>query len=179
MAQDAGDLLTLGEQVPFTDDTIFGAGGTSVFVKGNGTVVYNGTTDYQGSITVNNANFKVNGQIDAAPIFVCRNINFSSQRGTLSGVGTLTGNVFVNSGTIAPDPGATLTLGSLSLNPADPSNGTLGSLVQIAIDSNGTLPSVSVTGPASLAGTLQIALDPDAHTWIVHNPHFICYYRHL
>ena len=47
---DAGDLLTLGDQVAFTDDTIFGAGGTSVFVTGNGTVVYNGTTDYQGTI---------------------------------------------------------------------------------------------------------------------------------
>ncbi len=90
--------MTLGEQVAFTDDTIFGAGGTSVFVTGNGTVVYNGTTDYQGNITINNANFKVNGLIDTASIFVCRNIGFSSQRGTLSGIGNLTGNVFVNSG---------------------------------------------------------------------------------
>ena len=121
MAHDAGDLLTLGEQVAFIDDTTFGAGGTSIFVRGNGTVVYNGTTDYQGIITINNANFKVNGQIDEASIFVCRNIGFSSQRGTLSGIGTLTGNVFVNSGTISPDTGGTLTLGSLALNSADPS----------------------------------------------------------
>ena len=61
---DADDLLTLGDQVAFTDDTSFGAGGTSVFVTGNGTVIYNGTTDYQGTITINNANFKVNGLID-------------------------------------------------------------------------------------------------------------------
>lgn len=161
-AQDAGDVLTLGDQVAFTDDTVFGAGGTSVFVTGNGTVAYNGTTDYQGTVKVDNANFKVNGAIDAAPVFVCRNPSVSSQRGTLSGVGTLTGNVFVNSGTIAPDPEETLTLGSLSLNSANPSGNTLGSLVKIAIGSNGTPSVVSVTGPASLAGTLQIALDPEA-----------------
>ena len=46
---------------------VFGGGGTSVFVTGNGTVVYNGTTDYQGTVTINNANFKVNGLIDEAP----------------------------------------------------------------------------------------------------------------
>lgn len=161
MAHDAGDLLTLGEQVAFTDDTIFGAGGTSVFIRGNGTVVYNGTTDYLGTISINNANFKVNGQINEASIFVCRNIGFSSQRGMLSGTGTLTGDVFVNSGTISPDLGRTLTFGSLSLNPADPDNGTLGSLLHIEIDSSGTS-LVSVAGPASLAGILEIDLDPNA-----------------
>ncbi|MBL8270744.1 MAG: choice-of-anchor D domain-containing protein [Steroidobacter sp.] len=161
-AQDAGDVLTLGDQVAFTDDTVFGLGGTSVFVTGNGTVAYNGTTDYQGTVTVNNANFKVNGAIDAAPIFVCRNSSLSSQRGTLSGVGSLTGNVFVNSGTIAPDPEQTLTLGSLSLNPANLLANALGSLVRIAISANSTPSVVSVTGPASLAGTLQISLDPAA-----------------
>ncbi|MFA6066748.1 MAG: hypothetical protein WC707_06220 [Candidatus Babeliaceae bacterium] len=161
MAHDVGDLLTLSNQVAFTDDTSFGAGGTSVFVRGNGTVVYNGTTDYPGTITINNANFKVNGLINTASIFVCRNIGFSSQRGTLSGTGTLTGNVFANSGTIAPDTDGTLTLGNLSLNPADLVNGTLGSLVKIKIDSNGTS-LVSVTGPASLAGTLEIDLAPSA-----------------
>lgn len=161
VAQDAGDLLTLGDQVAFIDDTIFGAGGTNVFVTGNGTVVYNGTTDYQGTITINNANFKVNGQIDEASISVCRNIGFSSQRGTLSGMGTLTGDVFVNSGTISPDTGGTLTLGSLSLSSADPIDDILGSLVHIEIDSGGTS-LVSVSGPASLAGTLEIDLDSSA-----------------
>lgn len=161
MAQDAGDLLTLGDQVAFIDDALFGAGGTSVFVRGNGTVVYNGTSDYQGTIMINNANFKVNGLIDEASIFVCRNIGFSQQRGTLSGIGTLTGDVFVNSGIISPDTGETLTLGSLSLNPADLDNGTLGSLVHIGIDSSGTS-LVSIDGPASLAGTLEIGLDPSA-----------------
>jgi hypothetical protein len=160
MAYNVGDLLTLGEQVAFTDDTIFGAGGTIVFVTGNGTVVYNGVTDYQGTILINNANFKVNGLIDAASITVCRNIGFSSQRGTLSGTGTLTGDVYVNSGTISPDTGQTLTLGSLSLNSADSVNGTLGSLVHIEIDSSSTS-LVSVTGPTSLAGTLEIDLDPN------------------
>jgi len=159
MAQDTDDLLTLGSQVAFTDDTTFGAGGTNVNVQGNGTVVYNGTTDYQGSVIVNNANFKVNGQIDSAPIFVCRNSNFSSQRGTLSGIGTLTGNIFANSGTISPDTGGTLTLGSLALNPA--SSGILGSLVHIDINSSGTS-LIAVTGPVSLAGSLEINLDASA-----------------
>lgn len=163
LAQDAGDLLTLGDGVSFVDDTSFGAGGTNVYVSGNGTVVYSGTTDYQGTITVNNANFKVTGLIDEASISVCRNIGFSPQRGTLSGSGTLSGDIFVNSGAISPDAGETLTLGSLTLSPADPMSGTLGSLVHIEIDS-GSLSSVSVTGAASLAGVLEIDVDPSAAT---------------
>ncbi|WP_157058193.1 hypothetical protein [Legionella adelaidensis] len=159
LAQNADDVLTLGEQVAFTDDTIFGAGGTGVFVRGNGSVIYQGTTDYQGTVTINNANFKVNGLIDQAPVFVCRNSGFSAQRGQLSGSGTLTGNVFANSGTISPDIGSTLTLGSLTLN--SPTTGALGSLVHININSAGTS-LVAVTGAASLAGTLEITLDSTA-----------------
>ena len=155
-APDTNDLLTLGSQVGFTDDTSFGLGGTSVFVRGNGTIIYNGTTDYQGNITINNANLKVNGQVDQSGINVCRNSGFSSQRGTLSGTGTLTGNVYANSGTIAPDAGSTLTLGGLTLNAA--SGGSSGSLVHSEIDSNGTS-LVAVTGAASLAGTLEINVD--------------------
>lgn len=162
IAEDAADLLTLGNQVEFTDDTSFGAGGTSIFVRGNGTVIYNGTTDYSGTISINNANFTVNGQISTAPLYVCRNIGFSTQRGMLSGSGTLTGPVYVNSGTISPETGETLTLGSLILNSAEVNFNTLGSLVHIEIDSTSTPSNVAVTGPATLAGTLEIALDPNA-----------------
>lgn len=161
MAQNIDDLLTLGEQVDFIDDTSFGGSGTSVYVKGNGTVVYNGTTNYQGTILINNANFKVNGVINEASILVCRNISVSSQRGNLSGGGTLSGDVYVNSGTISPDTGEILYLGSLILNSANPDNNTLGSLVHIEIDSSGTS-SVAITGSASLAGILEIDLDPNA-----------------
>lgn len=164
MAQDTQDLLILGDQVAFTDDTTFGTGGTDIRVKGNGTVVYNGTADYQGTIMINNANFKVNGEINGASISVCRNVSFSSQRGTLSGNGTLTGDVFVNSGTISPDTGGTITLGSLTLNPANLSTNTLGSLVSLEIDSSSTPSTVTVTGPAALAGTLEIDLDPNVQT---------------
>jgi hypothetical protein len=159
LANNANDILTLGSNVSFMDDTIFGVGGTSVFVTGNGTIVYNGTTDYQGTISINNANFQVNGQIDNALIFVCRNLGISPQRGILSGSGTLTGDIFVNSGTISPEAAGTLTLGSLSLNSAGFS--ALGSLVHIEIDSTGMSSLVAVTGPASLAGALEIALDPN------------------
>ncbi len=158
-ANDIHDLMTLGDQVAFTDDTTFGLGGTSVFVRGKGTVVYNGTTNYQGTVKIDNAIFKVNGQIDQASVSVCRDIGISTQRGTLSGVGSLTGNVFVNSGTISPDSGGTLTLGSLTLNSA--SGGALGSLVHIDINGSGNS-LVAVTGPATLAGTLEITLDPSA-----------------
>lgn len=156
MAEDANDLLTLGDQVAFTDDTVFGMGGTSVRVRGDGTIIYNGTTDYQGSVQINNANLKVNGQIGTAPVFVCRNSSFSAQRGMLSGTGTLTGDVYANSGTISPDAGGTLTLGSLYLNSAG--SGSLGSLVHIDINPSGTS-LVAVTGAATLAGTLEISLD--------------------
>lgn len=162
-ATDANDLLTLGDQVSFVDDTNFGAGGTSVFVRGNGTVVYEGTTDYQGSITIANATFEVNGQIDSASVAVCRNPGFSAQRGTLSGSGVLSGDVFANSGAISPASGGTITLGSLTLSPADLPN-TLGSLVHIEIDSSSTTSLVTVTGAASLAGILEIDLDPNAMT---------------
>lgn len=162
LAPNTEDLLILGDQVAFTDDTIFGTGGTNIFVRGDGTIVYNGTTDYQGTIIINNANFKVNGLIDTASVFVCRNIGLSSQRGMLSGTGSLTGNVYVNSGTISPDNGGSLILGSLTLNQANLDFGTLGSLVHIEINSNSTTSMVTVNGPASLAGTLEINIDPNA-----------------
>jgi len=103
----------------------------------------------------------VNGLINTAPIFVCRNISVSAQRGALSGSGTVTGNVFANSGAILPDAGQTLTLGSLTLNSADQNNNTPGSLVHIGIDQSGTS-LIAVTGLASLAGTLEIELDQNA-----------------
>lgn len=162
LAEDTNDLLTLGEGVTFTDDTVFGGFGSGIDVRGNGTVIYNGSTNYPGSIRINNAQFKVNGEIDGASISVCRNIGFSTQRGSLSGIGTLTGHVHVNSGVIYPDAGETLTLGSLSLNPAYPLFNTLGSLVKIEIGTNNTHSQVTVTGTASLAGALEISLDPQA-----------------
>lgn len=155
LANDANDLLTLGDQVSFVDDTSFGGSGTSVHVTGKGTVIYNGSSDYQGTVMINNANFKVNGQIDQASISVCRNLSISTQRGTLSGKGTLSGDVFVNSGIISPDSNETLTLGSLTLTPQDVQNNTLGSLVHVEI---GSL--VAVTNSASLAGTLEIDILP-------------------
>ncbi len=160
-ANDADDLLMLGDQVNFVDDTIFGGAGSSIAVRGNGTVIYNGTSDYAGTIFINNANFKVNGLIDNANILVCRDSGFSPQRGTLSGIGSLTGDVSANSGTISPDAGGTLTLGSLSLAAADPMGGTLGSLIHIDIDSGGTS-LVSVTNNATLAGILEIDINPNA-----------------
>lgn len=162
VAEDTGDLLTLGDQVAFTDDTSFGGSGTYIFVRGKGTVIYNGTTDYPGSIMINNANFKVNGLIDTASVQVCRNMSVSAQRGALSGSGTLSGDVFVNSGTISPDTGETLTLGSLTLNPAYPQYEALGSLVHSEIDAGSTASLVAVTGPATLAGTLEITISPNA-----------------
>lgn len=149
LAQNSNDLLTLGPEVSFSDDTAFGGGGTIVNVKGDGTVIYEGTTDYQGTVLINNANLKVKGQINQASVSVCRNINASAQRGRLSGNGILSGNVFVNTGTISPDNGGTLNLGTLTLTSA--------SLIQTKINANN--PSlVAVSGPAVLAGTLEIDL---------------------
>ncbi len=157
-ADGVNDILTLGSGVAFVDDTSFGGVGTNVFVRGNGTVIYNGTTDYTGTVLINNANFKVNGEINTAEIRVCRDLASGTQRGTLSGSGTLTGAVTVNSGTISPDTGETLTLGSLTLFAASP--GALGALVHSTIDVSGAS-LVDVTGAASLAGVLELAIDSD------------------
>src|SRR5690606_36685487 len=73
---------------------------------------------------------------------------------------SLSGDVYVNSGVIFPEAEATITLGSLILSSADPGN-TLGSLVHITINSGGTS-LVSVSGSASLAGILEIDIDPNA-----------------
>ncbi|WP_169457954.1 hypothetical protein [Ottowia thiooxydans] len=156
LAHDAADLLTLGEQVAFVDDTSFGAGGTSIFVRGNGRVIYNGNSTYEGSILVENADFKVNGEINQAPVFVMRNSSFSDQKSTLSGTGRLTGTVFTNAGVIYPDPGATLTLGSLVLASSEQS------AVRTTINTGGAS-LISVIGLASLAGTLEVNLDPAAN----------------
>lgn len=149
LAQDADDLLTLGSQVAFTDDTVFGAGGTNVYVRGDGTVIYQGTTDYQGNVTVRDANFKVTGQIDQAAI----SVGVGAPKGTLSGTGNLTGSVYVNTGTISPDAGGTLTLGSLTLN--------AGSTLHTEIDTGGTS-LTAVTGAAALNGQLEVHLDSNA-----------------
>ena len=60
---------------------------------------------------------------------------------------------------ISPDIGATLTLGSLTLNSAVANS--IESLVHIDINSHGTS-LVAVTGAVSLAGTLEINLDSTA-----------------
>lgn len=165
LAPETDDILTLGDGVSFTDDSAFGGLGTNIFVRGEGTVIYNGTSSYQGTISIYNANFKVNSLIDGPPINVrasinvCRQDSFS-KRGTLSGSGTLTGLVFANSGTISPDIGETLTLGELVLNSADPIAGSLGSLVHSSINSIGSS-LVAVTDTATLGGILEIDLDPN------------------
>ncbi|MBY0371985.1 hypothetical protein K2X33_14965, partial [bacterium] len=153
LAQDVDDLLTLGSGVGFIDDTSFGAGGTNVYAKGDGTIIYNGTTDYAGAVTIQNANFKVNGAIDNAPITVDRDTGFSTQKGTLSGTGTLTGGVTAAAGIISADAGGTLTLGNLNLGST--------SEIHSEIDSGGTS-LVGVTGAAALAGTLELNVDSDA-----------------
>jgi hypothetical protein len=147
------------EQVAFVDDSPFGAGGTSVLVNGNGSVIYQGTTNYQGSVKVNNANFKVDGVIDQAPISICRDKSIGLQRGMLSGHGSVSGQVMVNSGIISPDIGETLTLGSLTLQSASPEY--LGSLTHLEINSAGSS-LVAVTGTATLAGILEINVDSTA-----------------
>lgn len=160
LAPNVEDLLILGDQVSFVDDTSFGGDGASIMVRGNGKVIYNGSSDYQGTLSIHNANFELNGgRIDQASIFVCRNLGISDQRGMLSGNGTLTGSVYVNSGVISPSIAQTLTLGSLILNPANPLSNTLGSRVSSKINSDGAS-RVEVTGPAELAGELEVYIDP-------------------
>lgn len=161
-AEGSGDILILGEGVSFVDQAVVGPGNTSIQVRGDGTVVYNGTSDYAGTITINNATFQLNGTINDASVNVCRN-DTEAQRGTLSGNGSATGDVFVNSGTIAPDVAETLSLGSLTLRPAVPIENTLGSLVRIAINDAGTA-LVNITNAATLAGVLELDVDESVST---------------
>ncbi len=161
LAENEDDLLILGEGVSFVDDTEFILEGTTVEVTGNGTIIYNGATTYSGTLHINNANFKLNGIINDTSVSVSRDISYSAQRGKLSGRGTLTGSVKVNSGIISPDANQTLTLGSLILNSANPDTNTLESIVHAEINSAGTS-LISVTGAVALAGTLEIDLDRTA-----------------
>lgn len=160
-ANDENDLLILGEEVTFDDATSFGAEGSNIQVIGNGTVIYNGTTDYLGEITVNNANFKVNGRINNANVFICRNIGLSLQRGTLSGTGVLSGNVAVSSGIIFPENGQTITLGSLLIYDAIIAPSAIGAIVHIQINSSSIPSTVTVLGSATLSRILEFDLDPN------------------
>lgn len=118
--------------------------GIGSFTKtGNGILILTAdNSSYISAAGVLTGNLKVIGTLGSSLTI--------SSGGTLSGASTVIGDVQVNSGTIYPDTDSILTLGSLTLDS--------GSLVHIEIDATGTS-IVSVTGNASLAGTLQIQLD--------------------
>jgi len=128
--------------------------GPGVTTSGLGTVNLTGVNTYLGGTLIQSGILNLNGSING-------DLNIESA-GTLSGNATVNGNVYSN-GTIWPGLEEMLILGSLSLNTTDTVNGPLESLVHIEIDSS-TTSSVSVAGSASLAGTLQIDLDPSAQT---------------
>ena len=132
----------------------------------------------KGPSLINNANFKVNGLIDEASIFVCRNIGFSSQRGTLSGSGNLDRRCLCQFRNDLSRHGGTLTLGSLTLNSADLVDDTLGSLVYIEINSSGT--SLVVRYRSRIVSRyLGDRSRSKRYSLELHYSHFVWHYRHF
>nr|WP_200589600.1 filamentous hemagglutinin N-terminal domain-containing protein [Noviherbaspirillum pedocola] len=114
----------------------------------SGSVSFNGGYTQTGGIT------RLGASVSAPADMVVGGSGFALNGGTLGGSGTITGNVAVGAGTLAPgfSPGSLSIVGNLTLSP--------GSIT--AIELGGTTPGsgydvIHVSGNASLAGALNVS----------------------
>lgn len=140
----AASNLFVSSGVGILSGILSGVGGFNK--TGSGILILSGnSSSYISASTVAAGELKVTGILGS-------DLTLSSG-GTLSGTGTVTGTVFSSSGSIALSAGETLTLGNLDMS----NNSTLG----IQIDSE-RISELLVTGTATVAGSLQIKLNPIA-----------------
>ncbi len=144
------------QSIPMSADWTAGSGaGASLQVTGTGTVILGGTNSYIGSTTVSSGTLSLlNSTLYAGGAGPDSQVTISLGA-TLKGTGTINSPATVF-GTLSPGGNSIGTLhdtGPLTLS--------AGSVLHIGINSSGTS-LVSVVGPASLAGNLQIDLDPSA-----------------
>ena len=143
---------------------ITGAGG-AVTKTGTGTVSFNGANNYSGTTLVQQGQLNINGSITSNTTInsgatvagvgqIAGNVLVSG--GTLAGTETITGTVTVNSGTIRPGNSiGTLTIvGSLTLDSGSTTT------IEISPTANSLISVSGIPGTASIAGTLNLILDP-------------------
>ena len=128
-----------------SDGGIGGGTGGALVKAGTGALTLSGTNSYTGATTVNAGTLEVDGSIAASSLLTVNN------SGTLTGTGTV-GNTQLNSGGVftpgvAGMPGTSMTVsGNLAFQS--------GAIYQVYLNPS-TSTSASVTGTASLAGTVN------------------------
>ena len=150
-----GDVTDSGALVFDRSDTAtFGgaiSGTGSLQQLGTGTTILTGNNTYTGGTTLSAGTLVVNGSLGSSSVNV-------ENATTLGGTGTINGAVTIASGgSLAPGsssgPG-TLTLGSLTLNPGASVHYVLGTA---NVQGGPTNDLIDVTGPLTLAGTLDVS----------------------
>ena len=160
------------QSIPLSANWTAGSGtGASLQVTGTGTVILGGINSYIGPTTVSSGTLSlVNSTLYAGGAGLDSQVSISLGA-TLKGTGTINSPITVF-GTLSPGN----SIGTLYYNA--PLTLPAGSLLHIGINSSGTS-LVSGTSSASLAGNLEIDLDPSAQPGILHNSYFDWPYRHL
>jgi fibronectin-binding autotransporter adhesin len=142
-----GDGTAAGTAMTATiSAAIAGTGGLDKTDRG--TLVLSGANTYTGATTVTGGSLIVNGNQSAAT-----GATTVRTGAALTGSGTLGGAVTIeNGGTLAGRSGATLTTGSLTLNPA--------SIVNVTLGAPSTTTLFQVNGSLTLDGTLNLTSAP-------------------
>ena len=122
------------------------AGTGNLVMSGGGAEFLNGISSYTGTTTVNGGLLSVNGSIASSSLTTV------NAGGALGGTGFV-GNTIINGGTLAPGNNATGATGTLTVNGNLVFTTAALYLVQVT---QANPSAVSVTGTATLAGTVQV-----------------------
>jgi hypothetical protein len=136
--------------------TINSSGGlifTQLFTNQGTLNLSTGTTTFSGGYTQNGGSTKMGTSLASQGNMVVGGSGFQLNGGTLSGSGTLTGNLSINNGTLAVgySPGSLTVTGNLNLNSSSTLNVELGGTT-----AGSGYDVIYVGGTAYLAGTLNV-----------------------